>query len=1249
MSASSTESAKSDNELLSEWNETTYDFSSLTGEELKEQWELLSQVRDDLVYEMQSRKLYPSEEMNRWEAETGAYPSQGDPEFLQKLLAKREFAESLQTSWEPKFDPCEDTETFEVTPVQRFVSNLMSPRTPYMSALLYHGVGVGKTCSAIQIAEAWLDSYPGRRVIIITPPTIKEGFERTIFDTDPKRFKIGRSEGEPNTHIGCTGNKYFELTGTLYERDEKKIVNRIKREINRRYNIMGYLAFANYIQTVLKRVSTKSKDDEKYNLAKAKAIQSEFSGSLLIVDEAHNLRDLPDEVADSEVDAPGGPVEKADAVAGKQLTPFLREVLTNSEGMKLVLMTATPMYDNYREIIFLLNLLLMNDKKALLSESKVFDSDGRVRKMGQKLLAGVASRYISFMRGENPKSFPIRLNPQNIDMLTEDSYPPQNPRGGKIDEEEIEYINHLPITPIELKGDALDVSLQFMRSLPAGTGGISSISMTAIVQAGDFVVPSSDESDYASRIGESGLSSAFTVEKTDREIRYKAKDPSWLTIDSIGNYSPKFEFLLDRLKTSEGVSFVYTRFVKGCALPLALVLEANGYTAFGRKKSLLANGIVAPGGRQCALCERKEKNHGDSDHTFTPAYYGLLTGDIELSPNNDVVIKAERNMDNVDGKMMKVIIGSQIASEGVDLRFIRETHVLDSWYHLSKTEQIVGRSIRFRSHCALPAEKRNTTVYLYASIYPDDIGRETADLYSYRIAFRKARQVGRITRILKQNAIDCNLNHDAIIITGQKTVRQIDGQKTVRETVDINDQPFTAICDWTEDCDYPCLPTIKVDIATSDDSTYDEYTSSWLLTKLKTELRNRFSEQAVFSTERMSEMIEAPTSIRNLLLLETVNNKSFQVEHGGKKGYIRYCNGYYIFQPNALADLSVPLSIRIEDFPVKRDRFVPKDVPIDEVVMPDEEEEEETELEDPTPFWLAVNKWVDLMATKREAIRLSGEIIKRIEMLAGKDKSVEKKLNQVLGMVRWFQLGFHSLEEGNVEAFKKAILEFIWDNWLKLDEQLILSGNESAVDYENRYRLGSTTIVRLLNPVDDKLLFICPGGKTCSKAVIDEVQKSKDDPLNSLVATDSTTAGTISVSDGKGSFKPLKLVYGFCGVKKGNIVFKTNTTPTVGEPVSRGAECANVSNTSDHMNKLVYLGSFMRSKGAGAMNLTREKLIEPRKDSVYGSIEVKNATRICALLELVLRYMDKQRFNGKRWFYRPVASFYMKAKKPAKI
>ena len=57
--------------------------------------------------------------------------------------------------------------------------------------------------------------------------------------------------------------------------------------------------------------------------------------------------------------------------------------------------------------------------------------------------------------------------------------------------------------------------------------------------------------------------------------------------------------------------------------------------------------------------------------------------------------------------------------------------------------------------------------------------------------------------------------------------------------------------------------------------------------------------------------------------LGVVDNKGFIVQHGGKDGYIIYRNGFYLFQPLELIDLSVPIALRVARLPVKRDMYVP--------------------------------------------------------------------------------------------------------------------------------------------------------------------------------------------------------------------------------------------------------------------------------------------------------------------------------------
>ena len=60
---------------------------------------------------------------------------------------------------------------FELNPHQKFVRNFLSFQTPYNSLLLYHGLGTGKTCSAISVAEEMRDYLKqvnnSRRIIVV--------------------------------------------------------------------------------------------------------------------------------------------------------------------------------------------------------------------------------------------------------------------------------------------------------------------------------------------------------------------------------------------------------------------------------------------------------------------------------------------------------------------------------------------------------------------------------------------------------------------------------------------------------------------------------------------------------------------------------------------------------------------------------------------------------------------------------------------------------------------------------------------------------------------------------------------------------------------------------------------------------------------------------------------------------------------------------------------------------------------------
>jgi hypothetical protein len=556
---------------------------------------------------------------------------------------------------------------------------------------------------------------------------------------------------------------------------------------------------------------------------------------------------------------------------------------------------------------------------------------------------------------------------------------------------------------------------------------------------------------------------------------------------------------------------------------------------------------------------------------------------------------------------------------------------------LNKTEQVVGRSIRFCSHSSLPETKRNTTIYLYCAIYPDDspmADRETADLYSYRMAYKKAVQCGRVSRLMKTRALDCNLNHDAIVIRGEPAVRQIDSQGHERTEVSINDQPFTAICDWIEDCDYKCSPEIKVDVETADDTTYSEFSARWRLAELKERLKRLFAIQPYYAYEYLWEeqFADVPAIARTDLFSSIIDNQFFEVEHKGQKGYIKYCNKYYVFQPHVYSDVHIPLAIRAARFPIRRDSFAPGIFATKEVAAEEGEvvDTPSSELYSATETWAALVEWSGLLVSKETYPDIPEVVIKRIKSMTKGEKEARDKYGQLLDGIQWIQEGFfHSMKGAAATAaaaavsipsmFRRVLLEFFWDNWFTYEEQVDLAFSTSSANQmivgDLYTKLGSTKVHRFFKPLDGSVVLLCGKDTPCSKAVSDAVTKDAEEAAKYTITRKKTGE-----------------IYGFLSTDRAfRIVFKTNKIPKGGESLDRGAICAIGSNMAEKKLFVKKLGEILTVSGYPNLDLI---------DPVFmGTRPIKGATRLCIVTEIALRFLDILQVNGQKWFYRPVAAY----------
>jgi hypothetical protein len=287
------------------------------------------------------RDTFPQQQEDAYEREAGLYPDIEDPNFIPKLMQKKEFQESKQESVVDVLargeNKCAITEEFELSSVQKFLSRYLNPFTPYKSALVFHGVGVGKTCSAVTICESYLEQNSSRRVIVVAPPNIQAGFRRTLFDIHAMTTEDGS-----NHHRGCTGDLYLELAGMYKEEDKEVIEKKVAKQIDARYDFYGYYSFYNYIFKLQKAVRAGITDEALVQERVNKILRKEFSNRVIVIDEAHNLRDNPFETEDEDTDSPSLQ-DKSDASSGKKLTPLLKRVLETAENVTLILMTATPM------------------------------------------------------------------------------------------------------------------------------------------------------------------------------------------------------------------------------------------------------------------------------------------------------------------------------------------------------------------------------------------------------------------------------------------------------------------------------------------------------------------------------------------------------------------------------------------------------------------------------------------------------------------------------------------------------------------------------------------------------------------------------------------------------------------------------------------------------------------------------------------------------------------------------------------
>lgn len=236
---------------------------------------------------------------------------------------------------------------FNLLTHQKIIRDYINLKTPYRGLLLYHGLGAGKTCGSVAIAEGIKTT---KKVLIMAPASLISNYKGELKFCGDQIYKLkqywefiktdGNSLLEDKLSTILSLNKTFirkqkgawlvNVTkesnfNSLSSNDKLTLNKQIEKMMEHKYQFIGYNGY---------RMERLRKDSNDFT-------ENPFSNKVIIVDEAHNL-----------VSRIVNKINKPESLSYK-----LYDYLMSAENCKIVLLTGTPIINYPNEIGIMFNIL----------------------------------------------------------------------------------------------------------------------------------------------------------------------------------------------------------------------------------------------------------------------------------------------------------------------------------------------------------------------------------------------------------------------------------------------------------------------------------------------------------------------------------------------------------------------------------------------------------------------------------------------------------------------------------------------------------------------------------------------------------------------------------------------------------------------------------------------------------------------------------------------------------------------------
>jgi superfamily II DNA or RNA helicase len=545
---------------------------------------------------------------------------------------------------------------------QRYIFNYLV-FTDARGILLYHSVGSGKTLTSISIAEEFRKL--GQDIIILSSKSLQNNYKKEI-------------------------KTYLDLSnGDNKINDTEQIINQYKFVTSNAKNMIQSLD--DKLTSFMTKY--KSKDDES---------TINLENKVIIIDEAHNLFNS--------------------IVNGSKIANEFYDIIMNTQKIKLIFLTGTPIINNPFELAVAFNMLYgkiniksLNSKKNYHTILPEYYSDF------QKYFVDISSNSL-----KNEDKFKNRIYGlvsyygdmyNNVVKTIKDDI--------KVLKAKENYPDRLPIK-IETIEMSLIQNIEYMKARDIEKKETSKFyGQNDII--GSSIVKEKNAVSTSYRIKSRQLSNIYIP------------DVQELTLYNFNKYSPKIVSMYNNIKTNHKnqISLVYSTFLDSGLLSFIKYLELNNYISYS--------------------------DNSDSEKL----HYAIFSGQ-QTSEEKENIIKICNSEENKHGELISILLISKSGAEGLDLKNVRSVHIMEPYWNYSLIEQIIARAVRYKSHELLPKEEQNVQTYIYLSDYNSDFLKKEKDKIKENM--QSTKKIGKIELTTDINIFKNAIKNQELIQQFLKTI-----------------------------------------------------------------------------------------------------------------------------------------------------------------------------------------------------------------------------------------------------------------------------------------------------------------------------------------------------------------------------------------------------------------------------------------------------------------------------------------------